>query len=32
MVDVPSPGTPLLGRDHEVENVVALLRGGDVPC
>jgi replication-associated recombination protein RarA len=30
MVDVPSSGTRLLGRDHEVELVGALLRGGDV--
>jgi predicted ATPase/DNA-binding CsgD family transcriptional regulator len=30
IVGVPSPGTPLLARDDEVENVVALLRAGDV--
>ena len=30
MVDVPASGTALLGRDDEVENVSALLRGGDV--
>jgi predicted ATPase/DNA-binding NarL/FixJ family response regulator len=30
MVDVPSPGTPLLGRDDEVTNVAALLHASDV--